>query len=69
LENRKVSLDRLGLNLIRSGGFYRSQIFIFSGLMRSEAKTAEFYMAQQPVKIIKKWNNNGIWHTYLGCTN
>jgi len=56
-------------HLIRSPGFYRSKMFILSGLMRSEAKTAEFYLAQQPIKIIKKWNNNGIWHTYLGRTN
>ena len=56
-------------HLIRSPGFYRSKMFILSGLMRSEAKMVEFYLAQQPVKIIKKWNNNGIWHTYLGRTN
>ncbi len=56
-------------HLIRSYGFYRSEMFILSGLMRTEAKTVESYLAQQPVKIIKKWNNNGIWHTYLGSIN
>ncbi len=52
--------------LIRAPGFYRAKMFILSGLMRTEAKTVESYLAQKPVKIIKKWNNNGIWHTYLG---
>lgn len=56
-------------HLIRSPGFYRSKMFILSGLMRSEAKTVESYLAPKPVKIIKKWNNNGIWHTYLGSIN
>ncbi len=56
-------------HLIRSPGFYRSKMFILSGLMRTEAKTVEFELAKQPVKIIKKWNNNGIWHTYLGYIN
>ena len=32
-------------HLIRSAGFYRSKMFILSGLLRTEAKTVEFFLA------------------------
>ena len=55
-------------NLVRSTGFLKKKRFVLSGLMRSEAAHIESTLAGLPVKIIHRWNQNGIWHTFYGAT-
>ena len=52
--------------LIESSGFLQKQKFILSGLLRSEAKAMSQKLAQFPVKILKTWTQDGIWHTLYG---
>jgi ribosomal protein L11 methyltransferase len=52
--------------LIQAKGFLEKKRFIFSGLLRSEAKDIADSLARHPVKIIKQWNRDGIWHTFYG---
>jgi len=54
--------------LIRSDGFLNKKCFVLSGLLKSEAKEIEFQLSKLPVKIIERWERNGIWHTFLGKT-
>jgi ribosomal protein L11 methyltransferase len=53
-------------NLIRSEGFLHKRRFVLSGLLRSEAKAVANMLAQLPVKVIKTWTHEGIWHTFYG---
>jgi ribosomal protein L11 methyltransferase len=53
-------------NLIMSKGFLAKQRFILSGLMRSEAKHIVNTLQRCPVKILKQWTQDGIWHTIYG---
>jgi ribosomal protein L11 methyltransferase len=55
-------------NLVRTEGFLRQKWFILSGLLGSEAKKILEYLATQPVLILKRWNQDNIWHTILGIT-
>lgn len=55
-------------NIIRSEGFLQQKWFILSGLLSSEAEKVLQYLDGQPVLILQKWNQNGIWHTFLGIT-
>jgi len=54
-------------NLVRSTGFLKKKRFILSGLMRSEAAHIELTLAGLPVEIIRRWDQNGIWHTFYGA--
>lgn len=54
--------------LIRSEGFLNKKCFILSGLLKSEAKKIDLQLSKLPVKIMRKWDCNGIWHTFLGKT-
>lgn len=54
--------------IIRSDGFLKQKWFILSGLLASEAEKVRSYLSDQPVHILQKWNQNGIWHTFLGIT-
>lgn len=54
-------------NLIRTRGFLNKKQFILSGLMRSEAARIESMLADLPVKIIRRWDQEGIWHTFYGA--
>jgi ribosomal protein L11 methyltransferase len=54
-------------NLVRTTGFLKKKRFILSGLMRSEAAQIESTLAELPVKIIRRWDQDGIWHTYYGA--
>ena len=38
------------------------------GLLRSEAKSINDYLANQPVTVLDRWDRDGIWHTLLGKT-
>ncbi|PID40788.1 MAG: hypothetical protein CR984_01385 [Proteobacteria bacterium] len=53
-------------NLIRSPGFVKKKCFVLSGLMRTEATRIESALAMLPVKIIHRWDQNGVWHTFYG---
>jgi len=52
--------------LINSEGFISKKWFILSGLLRSQARDVAYMLAQKRVKILKKWESEGIWHTFLG---
>jgi ribosomal protein L11 methyltransferase len=53
-------------DLINSKGFLAKERFILSGLMRSEAKHIANTLQRYPVKILKQWTQDGIWHTFYG---
>ena len=53
-------------NLIVSKGFFTKKWFILSGLLRSQAREVADRLAGQNVHIMKKWEHEGIWHTFLG---
>lgn len=53
-------------NLINSEGFLEKKMFILSGLLRSQAENVACKLSQYPVKILKKWVHDGIWHTFFG---
>lgn len=52
--------------VIASEGFLQKDKFILSGLLRGEAKAVNTKLAQSPVKLIKTWTSDGIWHTIYG---
>ncbi len=54
--------------LVRSEGFLRQKWFVLSGLMNSEVRQILEYLATQPVLVLKRWNQDDIWHTLLGIT-
>lgn len=55
--------------LVRTEGFLQQKWFILSGLLRSEAEKIQDFLKTQPVLILKRWNQDDIWHTILGITN
>jgi len=55
-------------NLIGSSGFLKKKRFILSGLMRSEAARIESRLADLPVEMIRRWDQDGIWHTFYGAS-
>ena len=52
--------------LVTSQGFLSKKWFILSGLLRSEARDLLFKLSQQSLKILEKWEGEGIWHTFYG---
>lgn len=52
--------------LISSQGFFDKKWFILSGLLRNQANDIADSLSQGSVSIIKKWNCDGVWHTFLG---
>ena len=52
--------------LIKTKGFLAKKRFILSGLMRGEAKHIANKLHSYPVKILKHWTQDGIWHTIYG---
>ncbi|RJP76197.1 MAG: hypothetical protein C4522_18985 [Desulfobacteraceae bacterium] len=55
-------------NLINTEAFLNFRYFILSGLLRSEAKSVADQLKRLPVKILKTWDQDGVWHTFLGTT-
>lgn len=55
-------------DLIRTEGFLAQKWFVLSGLLTSEAEKVLDYLRSQPVLILKRWNQDDIWHTILGIT-
>ncbi len=56
-------------DLIKSPYFLQKKCFILSGLMRSQAKDIRLKLSKLPVKILREWNQDMIWHTIMGITN
>ena len=54
--------------LVTSRGFFNNKWFILSGLLRSQARDLLYKLSQNNVRIVKKWEQDGIWHTFLGAT-
>jgi ribosomal protein L11 methyltransferase len=54
--------------LVNDVGFLTKKSFVLSGLLRSEAKDIVAILARHPVRIIKQWTHEGIWHTIYGET-
>lgn len=75
-EHTSVATDLLVANihydvmkdLVRTEGFLRQKWFVLSGLLRSEAERITEFLSAQPVLILKRWNQDDIWHTILGIT-
>ncbi len=55
-------------NLIKTEPFLTFRYFILSGLLRSEARIIADQLKRLPVKIMKTWDRDGVWHTFLGTT-
>jgi ribosomal protein L11 methyltransferase len=54
--------------LIASPGFFNNKWFILSGLLRSQAEDLLYELSQNQIRIVKKWEHDGIWNTFLGKT-
>jgi ribosomal protein L11 methyltransferase len=52
--------------LLDSEGFFKHKWFILSGLLRSQAGLIAERLKRPGVKILKKWERDGIWHTFWG---
>ena len=52
--------------LITTDGFIDKPWFILSGLMRSQAVEVARQLEKQSCIIVKRWEKDGIWHTFLG---
>jgi ribosomal protein L11 methyltransferase len=55
-------------HLVSSRGFFNNKWFILSGLLRSQARDLLYELSQSRVRIVNKWECDGIWHTFLGKT-
>jgi ribosomal protein L11 methyltransferase len=55
--------------IINTKGFYRKKRFLLSGLLKSQAKSVRDRLAQMNVEILRTWDQNGIWFTFLGKTH
>ncbi|MCP3891271.1 MAG: methyltransferase [Desulfobulbaceae bacterium] len=55
-------------DLVKTEGFLKQKWFVLSGLLKSEAEQIVAYLADQPVLILKRWNQDEVWHTILGIT-
>ena len=54
--------------LIRSAGFRRCPRWILSGLLRSQAREVEAYLASAGFAIQRRWSRDNTWFTYLGAS-
>lgn len=52
--------------LVSLEGFLTKKRFILSGLMRTQAREIERVLRDLPVKILHRWDREGIWHTFYG---
>ncbi|MBU0987125.1 MAG: 50S ribosomal protein L11 methyltransferase [Proteobacteria bacterium] len=52
--------------LIQVKGFLTPKWFILSGLLRTQARDIACRLSKPPFRIIKKWEQDGVWHTFLG---
>lgn len=52
--------------IVELKGFFKKRWFILSGLLRSQAGDVAQQLNRPGVRILKKWERDGIWHTFLG---
>jgi ribosomal protein L11 methyltransferase len=52
--------------LIGAEGFAAKQWFVLSGLLRHQAEQTADRLAGKPVRIVRRWEHDGVWHTFLG---
>jgi ribosomal protein L11 methyltransferase len=55
-------------HLINSKGFLNKKQFILSGLLSSQAIAVSEQLQGLSVKILARWAQDGIWHTFYGQT-
>jgi ribosomal protein L11 methyltransferase len=55
--------------IINSKGFYKKKRFLLSGLLRSQAKSVKDRLSREKAEIIRTWDQNGVWFTFLGETH
>ncbi len=54
--------------IVQTDSFLNHKWFVLSGLLKSESEKILDYLRSQPVLILKRWNQDEIWHTILGIT-
>jgi ribosomal protein L11 methyltransferase len=54
------------MELMRHKEFRNKKWFILSGLMRNQADKVRAALSQNDAEIIQEWNQEMIWHTFLG---
>jgi len=54
--------------LISSPGLMTKKWFVLSGLLGSQARDIAFKLSKYRAKIIKIWDHDGIYYTFLGTT-
>lgn len=54
--------------MIAEPGFRVQQRFILSGLLRSQARQIEELLLQRSMHILHRWEQNGVWFTFYGCS-
>jgi len=52
--------------LLHGHCYLPAKYIILSGLLRSQATLVENLLQQASIRILKKWDSRGIWHSYLG---
>jgi ribosomal protein L11 methyltransferase len=52
--------------LLRRDRPLSSKYVILSGLLRSQATQVEILLKQMSIRLLKKWETNGTWYSYLG---
>jgi ribosomal protein L11 methyltransferase len=52
--------------LVAAPGFRAQKQFVLSGLLRSQAREIEYRLLQGSARILRKWDRDGIWHTFYG---
>ncbi len=52
--------------LLGRGCFWPTKYVILSGLLRSQATHVESLLQQASIRILKKWDFRGVWHSFLG---
>ncbi len=52
--------------LLNEDGFFEKKWFILSGLLKSQAGSILEQLKRPGVNILRKWERDGIWHTFLG---
>ena len=51
--------------LVCNTAFLSRKWLVLSGLMRTQARIIESILTNRPVEIVKKWESEGIWTTFL----
>ncbi|SDO73477.1 50S ribosomal protein L11 methyltransferase [Desulforhopalus singaporensis] len=54
--------------IVASDGFLKQKWFVLSGLLTTQAEKIVDQLRNLPVLILKRWNQDQVWHTILGIT-